>query len=323
MRHFLLASVACLWALSSAHGQVDSTSAPLNLVGATSTLDLDANSISKGIFSSAEDPWWTSYQLAPQPLTSPHFALSQGLPPNAAYPASSVLAGKPYWSSYSGEYEAYPNQDMSVALTSAGLIPPIGLSGGCVDLTASLMPPLAATTLPANLAGRRYLSGAFNTYPFSQLYGYFEITARIPSGQAEFPAFWLVPENMNTGVDTEIDIMEAQGSNTSVYWTTLHSRDYATAGGTSGQSSYMVSAPTNLSQAYHRYGVDWEASRTTFYLDGVAVSSTPTPSDMHVPMYIIVNLALGGWMGGPSSSTTPASATFSISSLRVWQFPGR
>ncbi len=304
--------------LTSAYGQTTNASAPPSLAGATPTLDLDVNTLVNGKFSSGEQPWWAGYQLAPQPLSSPHFALSLGLPPNAAYPASKALAAASYWSGYYGEYEVYPNYDTVLALVSAGMASPLGLSSGSIDLTASLMPAGLATTLPANLAGRRYMSGAFNTYPFSQLYGYFEITARLPSGQAEFPAFWLVPENMNTGIDTEIDIMEGQGSNSSVYWTTLHSRDYATGGGTSGQLGAVVPAGTDLSKAYHRYGVDWQASRTTFYLDDTAVFSAATPSDMHVPMYIIANLALGGWLGGPSS-TTPASAAFSISSLRVWQ----
>ena len=322
MKQIFIASAACFFMLSSAHGQTNNTSAPPNLAYATPTLNLDVNTVISGKFVSGEDAWWGGYQLASLPLTSPKFALALGLPPNAAWPASASLPGKPFWSGYSGEYEAYPNYDTIVGLTSAGVTSPIGLGSGSVDLTASLMPLGVTTTLPSNLAGRQYMSGGFNTYPFSQLYGYFEITARIPSGQAEFPAFWLVPENMNTGVDTEIDIMEAQGSNTGVYWTTLHSRDYAKSGGTSGASGATITAGTDLSKGYHRYGVDWEASRITFYLDGAAVFSKATPSDMHVPMYIIVNLALGGWLGAPSNAT-PTQATFSISSLRAWQLPAQ
>ena len=55
------------------------------------------------------------------------------------------------------------------------------------------------------------------------------------------------------------------------------------------------------------YGVLWTAETITWYIDGVATSSIATPSDMHSPMYMLVNLAIGGdWPGDPSASFTGA-----------------
>lgn len=37
--------------------------------------------------------------------------------------------------------------------------------------------------------------------------------------------------------------------------------------------------------------MDWNESSISFYVDGQLVGSKPTPSDMHGPMYLLVNLA--------------------------------
>jgi beta-glucanase (GH16 family) len=63
-------------------------------------------------------------------------------------------------------------------------------------------------------------------------------------------------------------------------------------------------AVADMSTGYHTYGVDWEADYITFYFDGQAVYKTATPSDMHGPMYMIANLAAGGYWPG---DVTPGS----------------
>lgn len=55
------------------------------------------------------------------------------------------------------------------------------------------------------------------------------------------------------------------------------------------------------------YGVLWTAETITWYIDGVATASIATPADMHSPMYMLVNLAIGGdWPGDPSASFSGA-----------------
>ena len=132
--------------------------------------------------------------------------------------------------------------------------------------------------------GYKFTSGGLTTRnTFTQTYGYFEARLKLPAESAAFPAFWLYTAGTNA---SEIDIMEKRRDDTT--WTaTMH--DYTT--GKDIPQSAAIFTPTSTSE-FHTYGVMWTAETVTWYLDGVAVKSVPTPPSMHGPMYMIVNLAV-------------------------------
>ena len=50
-------------------------------------------------------------------------------------------------------------------------------------------------------------------------------------------------------------------------------------------------------------------------------ASRPTPADFHVPMHLILNLALGGdFVGGPLVEASPSQlpATLQVDRVEVW-----
>ncbi len=258
-----------------------------------------------------------------QPLDSPNFRLSasyfSGL--RASYSSKASQTFNPAWASLSNELEAYPNAD---AMTDLG-ISPFRIKNSDLAIIASPMSEAAQATLPTDMP-RSYLSGALNTYPFSQTYGYFEIKAKVPHGQGLWPAFWLLP--VDDAWPPEIDAPEILGGNTNTAYYSLHTTDAAWIASQPG--SYNGSTTTDawtttqdLSKAFHRYGVDWGPSQITFYIDRKVVSTRPTPSDMHQPFYLIANLAVGGsgsWPG-PPDATTHFPATLLIADVEVWQRP--
>jgi beta-glucanase (GH16 family) len=155
---------------------------------------------------------------------------------------------------------------------------------------------LTITAAPgSNAAGLPYDSGVLTTYQsFSQEYGFFEIRAALPTGQGSWPAFWMLPANGSW--PPELDVFEAIGTaspgNVTV---TTHSA----ATGSNVADAQLVQVPDGIS-GFHTYGVDWEPDTITFYIDGDAVASMPTPADMHQPMYMLMDLAMGGagsWPG--------------------------
>jgi beta-glucanase (GH16 family) len=76
----------------------------------------------------------------------------------------------------------------------------------------------------------------------------------------------------------------------------------------------------DTSGAFHRYGLDWQADEMTWYFDDKPVFKEPTPADMHAPMYLLINLAVGGrgsWPGPPSGATA-FPARFTVDYLRVY-----
>jgi beta-glucanase (GH16 family) len=161
-----------------------------------------------------------------------------------------------------------------------------------------------------------YASGLLTTFhSFSFVYGYVEMRARIPKGKGLWPAFWLLPVDKTW--PPEIDVMEVLGQNTMEIHATVHSRD----DGNHTEVSSTIPTP-DLSEDFHIYAVKWTADEIVWYFDGRPVASAPTPADMHKPMYLLVNLALGGWAQSPDSSTV-FPAEFRINWIRVFQLPQR
>jgi beta-glucanase (GH16 family) len=167
-----------------------------------------------------------------------------------------------------------------------------------------------------NADGLPYTSGMISTEgTFSQTYGYFEIGATLPQGQGMWPAFWLLPADHSW--PPELDAMEAFGA--------------TNANGEGGQNQYHVGSITSnwdtgggggwvpttgdSSSGEHVYGVDWEPDTTTFYMDGQQTYQVATPSDMHSPMYMLANLAVGGNWAGPAAGE---SGDMTIDFIRAW-----
>ena len=153
-----------------------------------------------------------------------------------------------------------------------------------------------------------YISGMINSYDAHQVrYGYVETTAEIPAGKNLWPAFWL--RSVDPTHRVEIDIVEILGQTPGSYNGTIHTPDHQ-------YNVARVKLP-DLSQGLHRFGVDWQEDTTTFYVDGKKMGSIATPDALDSPMYMIANLAIGGWAGAPDAKT-PWPADFKIDSIKVW-----
>jgi serralysin len=151
-----------------------------------------------------------------------------------------------------------------------------------------------------NLYGYNYTSGLITTaHSFSQLYGYFEMRAELPTGAGTWPAFWMMPSNGSW--PPELDIMEVLGNDPSAVHQTAHTQQ---AGVHTSSADIAYSPPT--SDGFHTYGVLWSPTDLVFYVDGVETYDIATPADMNTKMYMLVNLALGGWAGGIDNSALPA-----------------
>ena len=184
-------------------------------------------------------------------------------------------------------HEAQYYSDSSVG------VDPFSISNGILSITAA---PAAAGSNPYDLP---YTSGLITTYKsFAQLYGYFEISAELPAGKGLAPAFWLLPAN-NTG-DAELDVFEVLDNAPGTLYVTAHNE----VNGVKSAVTDIISVP-NTTTGFHTYGVDWEPTTITFYMDGKAIATMATPASMDTPMYMLANLAVGGtgsWEGAPSSS---------------------
>jgi beta-glucanase (GH16 family) len=217
---------------------------------------------------------------------------------------SSMHSGHVRTLTNNGELQIYSDADY------LGGMNPFSVNNGVLTIKAA---PASAAVQAAT--GKAYTSGVLTSQgAFSQTYGYFEVRAQLPEGQGLWPAFWLLNENEEW--PPELDIMEVIGSETNWLTQTIHTE---TGNATSGNTWSI----DKLSAGYHSYGMDWTSTQITFYLDGKQTWSMATPSDLNSPMYMVLNLAVGGnWPGAPDATTNWANAKYNIDYVRVYEHSG-
>jgi len=159
---------------------------------------------------------------------------------------------------------------------------------------------------------QEFLSGAISTYDkFTQKYGYFEARIKIPDHVGTFPAFWLHHQlrKYEGTRRTEIDIMENLGHAPWYIYNSFHyfNNVSATRDGdpvfVKPQPEGQIHTGIDYSQGYHTYAVEWEPGHVTWFIDGQQVSELYNDNVDHENLYVILNMAMGGyWTNYPESS---------------------
>ncbi|MCP5541070.1 MAG: glycoside hydrolase family 16 protein [Akkermansiaceae bacterium] len=166
---------------------------------------------------------------------------------------------------------------------------------------------------------RDYTSGILITSgKFSQRFGRFEIRCRVPKGRGLWPAFWMLPEPPSW--PPEIDVMEILGREPDRVYLTHHWPDPKNPGEKAISDAGEWRGP-DFSADFHTFAVEWEAAEIRWYVDDVERRRS-RKNIPRVPMFLLVNLALGGdWAKAPDAST-PFPAYFDIDWVRVWEKTG-
>ena len=152
-----------------------------------------------------------------------------------------------------------------------------------------------------------YTSARMNTAgKFSTTYGKFEMRAKLPVGKGVWPGFWLLGSNLGAvgwPACGEIDIMEQIGSEPNNVHGSTH--------GIGLDTTAIYVNDGGFADDFHVYSAVWQPGYIEISVDG-NVFDTVTPADAangvwpfdNNPMYIILNLALGGnWAGAPDGNT--------------------
>ena len=165
-----------------------------------------------------------------------------------------------------------------------------------------------------------YTSGAVGWSTLNYTYGTFEAKAEMAGGTGTWPAIWLLGYECENGWNqnaqsnpatcnwpatgsNEIDIVEIKAADFTHPWENV----------IDPAGSWITCQPTvsNVTTNFHVYDFTWSSSALTWYIDGVqtckVTNSAYIPS---TPMFLIINVAVGGGGGGtPNNSTFPQSST--------------
>ena len=185
---------------------------------------------------------------------------------------------------------------------------PFSVADGVLTITAE-------KTDNRHLGGFDFTSGVITTRKsLLQRHGYFEIRARMPKGQGLWPAFWMLAPGK---WPPEIDVVEFLGHDPDRIHMHVHWLD--------GKTHIDVGCKLknrSATYAFHSYGVLWTEDVLVRYIDRVPVAVTATPPGMDDPMYMLVNLAVGGDWPGPPDDRTPFPAKFDIDWVAAYQIEG-
>jgi beta-glucanase (GH16 family) len=155
-------------------------------------------------------------------------------------------------------------------------------------------------------------------------YGRIEARLKVPEGAGVWPAFWMLGSNFDqVGWPDcgEIDIMEYVGKDPTVVMGTLHGPGYSGALGLHGRSLQDYA----IADDFHTYAVEWDKDQISWFFDDVeyhTLTRDDVGSDRWVfdqPFFLILNLALGGTLGGFISPDTVFPANVYVDYVRVYQ----
>ena len=190
---------------------------------------------------------------------------------------------------------------------------------------------LVITAIKENYTGpdgvsRNYTSARLETKGlFSEQYGRFEASIKIPKGQGMWPAFWMLGSDIDTNswpACGEIDIMENIGKEPAIVHGSLHGPGYAPGNMT---ASYTLPSGA-LGDGFHLYAVEWDPQQIRFYVDSTQYATfTPSnlpsgsPWEFNRPFFLLLNVAVGGDWPGPPEQTTLFPQQMLVDYVRVYQ----
>lgn len=143
-------------------------------------------------------------------------------------------------------------------------------------------------------------------------YGAVEVGFRAPRGAGLWPAIWMLPASEES--KPEIDLFEAVGQRpqqANMYFHPARSRKMRAS-----HRAVLLPEGEDLT-SNHTVRLEWSPRRLNFIFDGEKVWEVTGDHVPDEPMYLVLNLAVGGDYGGPPDPTV-FPATFQIDYARIW-----
>jgi beta-glucanase (GH16 family) len=176
-----------------------------------------------------------------------------------------------------------------------------------------------------------FTSGRLDTQgKISFKYGFIEARIKMPVGSGNWPAFWMLGDNINQvgwPYSGEMDIVEIHSDRPTITTSATHFSTTDTPNTCCGNARFVfdeVAVGVDVSSEFHTYAIAWLPNSISYYFDGRLVGNT-TPSRVsgkwvfNEKFFLILNNAVGPFGG---SWTNLQSSTMSIDWVRSYQVNG-
>lgn len=176
-------------------------------------------------------------------------------------------------------------------------------------------------------SGRITTASTSDQQRFAFQYGYAEARMKLPPGQGLWPAFWMMPVNTNDA--TEIDVVEWIGRDPRTAHVFAHAGtrhtyckiDIGRLNADQRKIKPNYRDQTDWTQSFHTFGVNIRPpGLLDYYIDGhLYCSGGTTSAPFNIPpMFMMINLAIGGAWGGNPDATTKFPASLRVDYVRVY-----
>lgn len=161
-------------------------------------------------------------------------------------------------------------------------------------------------------------------------YGRIEARLKVPTGLGTWPAFWMLgadfehfaeDENLRWPNVGEIDIMEYVGREPDLVIGTVHGPGYAGAGG----KSRWFRQDFDIADDWHTYAIEWDETGISWFFDGEQYADVGPDNIKRgewvfdQPFFMILNLAIGGTLGGYLDPELEFPLRYYADYVRVYQ----
>jgi beta-glucanase (GH16 family) len=155
-------------------------------------------------------------------------------------------------------------------------------------------------------------------------YGRIEARIKVPGAAGLWPAFWMLGDDIDQvgwPASGEIDVMEFVGRRPDEVLGTIHGPGYSGSSGISG----AVDLGGPVAEDFHAFSIDWRPDGITWRLDGEVFhvahpdAVAPNPWVFDHPFFVILNVAVGGNLGGPVAADAPLPQSMLVDYVRVYQ----
>jgi beta-glucanase (GH16 family) len=176
-----------------------------------------------------------------------------------------------------------------------------------------------------------FTSGRLDTQgKHSFKYGFIESRIKMPVGSGNWPAFWMLGDNINQvgwPYSGEMDIVEIHSDRPTLTTSATHFSTTDTPNRCCGNARYVfdeLEVGVDVSSGFHTYAIAWLPNSISYYFDGRLVGTT-TPSRVsgkwafNEKFFLILNNAVGSFGG---SWANLQSSTMSIDWVRSYQLNG-
>lgn len=254
----------------------------------------------------------TSYQLA----WSDEFSSGSSLGSSWTYDLGEANFGGTNWGNAEKQY--YTQDSRNVRVEAGNLL--IQAVAGKPSGVALQFNDIVATSARVKTDTNEFYN-ALGNKPF----GFYEIRAQIPCVAGVWPAIWMMGKTGDWPARGELDIMEWFGRYFAADPNQVQSGVHTSAG-FGANSTYAKLRVADLCTGFHRFQLHWQTNKITFGVDGQVILTYNKPANATAanwpfdqPAHLLLNVAVGGNLGGDVNSSDIPKMKMLVDYVRVYQ----